>query len=146
MRYCAIPISNKFMFEKSCLSSWQILRQVQSKIFQSRRSFILLGHFDKHFVKSVRKKGPQGNNLVFLLLNTLQTTFWMENLTQRRTQSRAFQPKSGKIFWFPKKAGEDSPPLIARLLDIRNPALLVLVSGFRWFSSASHHLKHCLVQ
>ena len=39
-----------------------------------------LGHFDKHFVKNIRKKIPQGNILEFLL-ETLKAMFWMENLT-----------------------------------------------------------------
>ena len=32
----------------------------QPEIFQARRSFLKLGHFDKLFVKNKRKKGPAG--------------------------------------------------------------------------------------
>ena len=32
----------------------------QSEIFQGRGGFGELGHFDKHFVKNLRKKGPTG--------------------------------------------------------------------------------------
>ena len=46
-----------------------------ANIFQDRGGFVELGHFDKHFVKNARKKRPQGNILVFFLLDTLKTTF-----------------------------------------------------------------------
>ena len=71
------------------------LSGVQSEIFQSRGSFGELGHFDKHFVKNLKKKVPQGKILEFFLLDTLKTTFWMEILTQRWTLSGPFFPKSG---------------------------------------------------
>ena len=35
---------------------------VQPEIFQDRRGFVELGHFDKHFVKNTRKKGPAREN------------------------------------------------------------------------------------
>ena len=53
----------------------------QPEIFQGRESFVKLGHFDKHFIKKLRKKAPQGKILEFFLLDTLKTTFWMANLT-----------------------------------------------------------------
>ena len=34
----------------------------QREIFQGSGSFVELGHFDKHFVKSTRNKGPVGKN------------------------------------------------------------------------------------
>ena len=40
------------------------------------------GHFDKHFVKNKRKRGPAGKLLYFFLLDSLKTTSWMKNLTQ----------------------------------------------------------------
>ena len=43
----------------------------QPEIFQGRKRFVELGHFDKNFVKSTRKKGPTGKSLEFFLLNTL---------------------------------------------------------------------------
>ena len=42
------------------------------------------GHFDKHFVKNTRRKVPQGNVLEFFL-DTIKTTFGMENFIQRWT-------------------------------------------------------------
>ena len=36
--------------------------EVQLEIFQGRGGFVKLGHFDKHFVKNSRKKGPAGKN------------------------------------------------------------------------------------
>ena len=34
----------------------------QSDFFQGRGGFGKLGHFDKHFVKNLRRKGPAGEN------------------------------------------------------------------------------------
>ena len=34
----------------------------QSEIFQGRGGFVKLGHFDKHFMKKSKKKGPAGKN------------------------------------------------------------------------------------
>ena len=34
----------------------------QPEIFQGRGGFVELAHFDKHFVKNTRKKGPAGKN------------------------------------------------------------------------------------
>ena len=61
-----------------------------------------LEHFDKHFVKNIRKKILQGNILEFLL-DTLKAVFWMENLTERWTQSGPFSPKLGHFFSIFKK-------------------------------------------
>ena len=47
----------------------------QPEIFQGRGGFVKLGHFDKHFIKKLRKKAPQGKILEFFLLDTLKTTF-----------------------------------------------------------------------
>ena len=52
----------------------------QPEIFQGRGGFVKLRHFDKHFVKNSRKKGPAGKILEFFLTDTLKTTFWMVNL------------------------------------------------------------------
>ena len=75
----------------------------QPKMFQGRGGFEELGHFDKHFVKNTRKKALQGNILEFFLLDTLKTTFWIENLTERWTQWGPFFPKAGHFFQFSKK-------------------------------------------
>ena len=47
----------------------------QPEIFQGRGGFVKLGHFDKHVIKKLRKKAPQGKDLEFFLLDTLKTTF-----------------------------------------------------------------------
>ena len=81
------------------------------------------GHFYKHFVKSTPLKRLRREKFgSFFLLDTLKTTFWNENLTQKWTffQVRAFFTKSGDfLFDFQNKAGETTPPpfhpLVARL-------------------------------
>ena len=80
---------------------------VQPEIFQGKggRAFVERGHFDKHFVKNTRKRGPQGNILESFLLDTLKTTFWMKNLIQRWTQSGPSFPKSRHFFGFRKRQG-----------------------------------------
>ena len=48
--------------------------------------------------KAQEKEAPQGNILEILLLDTLKTTFLMENLTQRWTQTGTFFTKLGHYF------------------------------------------------
>ena len=55
-----------------------------------QKGFMELGHFNKHFIKNTRKRGQHQNILEFFLLGALKTTFWMESLTQRWTQSAGF--------------------------------------------------------
>ena len=48
----------------------------QPEILQGRGGFMELDHFDKHFVKNKRKKGPAEKNFgVFFVMYTLKTTF-----------------------------------------------------------------------
>ena len=47
----------------------------QLEVFQGRGGFLKLGHFDKHFVKNSRKKGPVGKLSELFLLDTLKTAF-----------------------------------------------------------------------
>ena len=54
-------------------------------------------------LKTQDEKASQGNILEFFLQGTIKTTFWMENLTDRWTQSRPFYPKSRLFFRFSKK-------------------------------------------
>ena len=70
--------------------------------------FVELGHFDKHFLKNT-KKGPAGNYPWVFSAYTLKSILWMQNLTQRWTQSGPVIPKSRHFFWLSKRAGE--PPL-----------------------------------
>ena len=48
---------------------------------EGRGDLVELGHFDKHFIKSTRKKGPTKEKFLINLL--LKTTFLMKNLVQR---------------------------------------------------------------
>ena len=80
-----------------------IFSGVQPDIFQSRRGFVELGSFDKLFFKNTQKKAPQGKILELFLLDTLKTTFWMEDSTQRWTQLGPFFPKVRALFWIFKK-------------------------------------------
>ena len=81
----------------SC-SSYIHITGAQPEMFQGRGGFVKLGHFDKHFVKNLIKKGPTGKISEFFLLDTLKTTFSMANLTQEWLQSRPFLAKSGLFF------------------------------------------------
>ena len=90
----------------------------QPEILQGRAGFVELGHFDKLFVKNTQKKAPQVNILELFLLDTLKTTFWMEDWTQEWTQLGLFFPKLGHFFRFSKKGRGGllpSLPLVARL-------------------------------
>ena len=67
------------------------------------------GHFDKRLVKNTRTKVPQGN-ILELFLDTIKTTFWIENFIQRRTQSGPFFPKIRPFFSiFNKEKGKPLP-------------------------------------
>ena len=61
-----------------------------------------LGHFQKDFVRHTQKKAPQVKILQSFVLNTLKTTFLMENLTQRCTQSGTLFSKIRTLFIFEK--------------------------------------------
>ena len=64
------------------------------------------GHFDKHFVKSTRKKG---NILEFFLLDNLKFIFWMEHFNPNMDAVRTFLSKIRTLF--SKRAGEASTSL-----------------------------------
>ena len=53
-----------------------------------------LGRFDKDFVKNTRKKVPQGKILELFLIDTLKTTFRMENLTHFSPVSHFYTPEN----------------------------------------------------
>ena len=69
-----------------------------------------LEHFDKPFIKNAREKGPAGKILELFLLDTLKTTFWMEDLAKGWTQLGPFFSKSGHFFRFSKKGRGGLPP------------------------------------
>ena len=70
-----------------------------------------LRHFNKHFVKNRKKRGPTGKNFGDFSPRYFKTAIWMENVTQRWTQSGLlfFKKKSGHFCRFSKMAGEVSP-------------------------------------
>ena len=78
--------------------------------------FVELGHVINISSRTQEKEAQQGNILEIFVLDTFKTTFWMENLTKRWTQSGPFFPKSGNISWF-QKGHPRLPlsPLVARL-------------------------------
>ena len=84
----------------------------QPEIFQGRWGLVGLGHFYKRFVKNTRKKAPQGKIWEFFLLDTLKTTFWMENLTQRWMQLGHSLQNQGTFFSI-FKIGQGRPPLLS---------------------------------
>ena len=70
------------------------------------------GHFDKHSIKNTRKReAPQGKIIEFFLQDTIVITSWMEN--PMMDIMRAFLSKVRTLFWFSKKAGEASCPLLS---------------------------------
>ena len=58
--------------------------------------------------KTQEKESQQEKILEFFLPHTLKITFWIDNLTQRWTQSGPFSPKSGHFFRFSKRTVEAS--------------------------------------
>ena len=89
------------------------------------------GHFGKHFIKNTRRReAPQGKIIEFFLQDTIVITSWMEN--PMMDIMRAFLSKVRTLFWFSKKAGEASCPLLSSyvLLSLVGPLLssYVLVS------------------
>ena len=71
-----------------------------TRSFQVREGFVELGHFNKYFIKNPSKK-----------LHNYTTTFWMENLTWKWSQSGFFfLQNQSKLFNFQKRAVEIFPP------------------------------------
>ena len=82
--------------------------------------------------KHQKNETPQGNILESFLLDTLETTFWMENLTQRWIQSEPFK-KSGHLFRFSKRAGEtSSPPLVACVSVTEYASISLNMPNYPW--------------
>ena len=81
------------------------------------RKFVELGHFDKRFVKSARKRG---------FAVTVKTIFWLQNVTQRWTQpgSGSFFPKSGNFLRFSNKGRGGLPSLFSPPTPQLTPLIL----------------------
>ena len=80
----------------------------QRDIFKVRRSFLELGHFDKHFLENTCKKGPLGKIVEFFLLDFVKPISRVKNLTQRWIQLGPFSSKLGHFFDLQKGAREGS--------------------------------------
>ena len=50
--------------------------------------FVESGHFDRYFVNNTLEKGPAGEIGSFFLLDTIETTPWIENSTQKDWQNQ----------------------------------------------------------
>ena len=96
---------------------WSVLQcRCPPSNFQVREGrFVELGCFDKDFVKNTGKRDPAVKYFEVFFLDTLKTTFQMENLTQRWTKWGPFFQKSGCFSIF-NQAGEASP---ANLLNVK---------------------------
>ena len=93
-------------FTKRITSEWRST----AKVFQSREGFLVIGYFNKHFIRNKRKRTLQGNILEFFLLDTFETTFCAENLNQRWTPTGPFFSKTALLSIF-KKKWQGRPPL-----------------------------------
>ena len=85
-------------FIEKAVSFWDSSHQRQArnqKFFRAEEVFGKIGHFDKHLVKNLEKKGSQEKVLEFFLLDTPKSTFWMEILTQRLALSGRFSQNQG---------------------------------------------------
>ena len=65
-----------------------------------------LGHLDKGFSNTLEKEMLQENILKFFLLDAYKTTFWMENLTPKLTQSGPFFQNQDTFLIFKKGRGD----------------------------------------
>ena len=74
-----------------------------AKIFQGRRGFVKLGHFDKCLSKTQVKKVLQRKILELFLLDTLKITFWMEDSSQGWTKLQVLFSKIKALFSISKK-------------------------------------------
>ena len=113
------PFQNSQCYSKPVVVICICFTGAQLEIFQGRGCIVEFGHFDKDFVKKHKKRKLRREKFWnFFLLDTLKTTFWMENLTQRWIQPRPSFQNQGTFFNFQKRAGEASPlpTLAARLL------------------------------
>ena len=87
------------LISKGCTKKVSLFQlRHRTRIFQDRGSFVELGRFDKHYVKIEEKNTLQEKSVEFFPLDTLKTTFRMENLTQNWTESGSFFSNQGTFF------------------------------------------------
>ena len=68
------------------------------------------GHFDKHVMHDIQKKGSTGKNFRIFSPRHPLNGISIENLTHRCTQTRQFFPKSGNFLSIFKNDRGDLPP------------------------------------
>ena len=79
------------------------------KYFTAEEILWIQGTLIKFSSKTQKKRPHRQTIWKLFLLDTLQTTFWMEDLTQVWTQLGSFFPKSGHFSRFSKKGRGGSP-------------------------------------
>ena len=70
-----------------------MISDVQAGIFHGSGVFLELGHFDKFFIYSTRKKSPAAKMFEFFLLETLKNSILNEKFNRKMNSIRAFFPK-----------------------------------------------------
>ena len=68
-------LTTKYTYYTNIQYEQYIYIGAQPEIFQGKRGLVILGHFDKYFIKKSRKKALQGKIFEFFLLDALKTTF-----------------------------------------------------------------------
>ena len=79
--------------------------------------FVELGHFNKHFIKNTRNRGPAGKHFEVFSPRYSQNYIFNEKFTPKMDTTRAFFSKIRAFFSIFKKGwgGLPSPPLVPRL-------------------------------
>ena len=82
--------------------------------------------------KTQQKETPQRNILEPFFLDTLKTTFWMENVNPKWTQSEPTFPKSGHLFWISKRSHLPPYPICAPVSVAEYTFLCLNLSKYPW--------------
>ena len=98
-----------FIKKRLKYSCFSMKTGAQPEIFQGRGYFVKLGHFEKHFLKNVKKKGPAGKKFGFFLPRYSQNYILNGKFNLRMDTIRAFFSKIRALFYFQKTAGEAPP-------------------------------------
>ena len=103
---CQTIMMERLQKKKKCLSAGAHPNIFQDSGVEGLWDFGTLVNISS---KTQENEAPERKILEIFLPDTLKTTFWMENLTQRWTQSGLFFPKYRHFFRFSKRAGKTSP-------------------------------------
>ena len=98
-----------FIKKRLKYSCFSMKTGAQPEIFQGRGYFVKLGHFEKQFLKHVKKKGPAGKKFGFFLPRYSQNYILNGKFNLRMDTIRAFFSKIRALFYFQKTAGEAPP-------------------------------------